>query len=177
MEVVMSQVRVVQSDALRSERLVPLEPVCVVTGNSRSTIYRMIAAGSFPKPVKTSKGRVAWREREVLAWLAALSTTSPPPAIAPDAAVPDPNGAAHAPNGQEAVRQPRELPGGSDPPSETPKRPADRSKRVIAVLNDRWRVPMMRCNGSCKIARADRPQRAPAGAAAAIPERATPLPG
>ena len=57
---------------LLAERLVPLRVLCAVTGLSRSTVYRMVAAGAFPKPVKISKGRVAWREREVLAWLASV---------------------------------------------------------------------------------------------------------
>jgi prophage regulatory protein len=61
-----------ENSALLSERLVSLTPVCESTGLSRSTIYRLIANGDFPKPVKISKGRVAWREREVLAWLASV---------------------------------------------------------------------------------------------------------
>lgn len=39
----------------------------------------------------------------------------------------------------EAVGQPQEVGPGTDAPKAT-KRPADRSKPVIAVLNDRWRV-------------------------------------
>ena len=58
--------------ALLAERLVPLRVVCFVTGLSRSTIYRMIGAGTFPRPVKISKARIAWRESEVLAWLASV---------------------------------------------------------------------------------------------------------
>ena len=38
-----------------------------------------------------------------------------------------------------AVRQPQEVLPGTDAPKAT-KRPADRSKPVLAVLNDRWRV-------------------------------------
>ncbi len=42
-----------------------------ITGLSRSTIYREVAAGRFPKPVKlTSKGtRVAWIVTEVYEWM------------------------------------------------------------------------------------------------------------
>jgi prophage regulatory protein len=61
-----------QHAALLAERLVSLSVVCKATGLSRSTIYRLVADGDFPKPVKPSKGRVAWREREVLAWLASV---------------------------------------------------------------------------------------------------------
>ena len=39
----------------------------------------------------------------------------------------------------EAVRQPQEVRPGTDAPKATRRR-ADRSKPVIAVLNDRWRV-------------------------------------
>ncbi len=73
----MTQVPLAESETLLAERLVPLRTVCAVTGLSRSTIYRNVADGSFPKPVSNSKGRVAWREREVLAWLASLSATRP----------------------------------------------------------------------------------------------------
>ncbi len=64
--------------ALLAEQLVPLRIVCGVTGLSRSTVYRMVAAGAFPKPVKISQARVAWREREVHAWLASLNCMIPP---------------------------------------------------------------------------------------------------
>lgn len=36
---------------------------------SRSTIYRMVQAGTFPKPVKIGKRASAWRESDVLAWI------------------------------------------------------------------------------------------------------------
>ena len=58
--------------ALLAERLVPLRVVCAVTGLSRSTIYRMVGAGTFPRPVKISKARIAWRESEVMAWVASV---------------------------------------------------------------------------------------------------------
>lgn len=68
------------TETLLSERLVPLRTVCIVMGLSRSTVYRMIAADAFPKPVKISRARVAWREREVQAWLASLDGVIPPAA-------------------------------------------------------------------------------------------------
>jgi len=40
-----------------------------VTSLSRSTIYDLIQKGSFPKPVRLGPNRVAWRERDVIAWL------------------------------------------------------------------------------------------------------------
>jgi prophage regulatory protein len=38
------------------------------TGLSRSEIYRRIAAGTFPQPVKLGERATAWPEREVTAW-------------------------------------------------------------------------------------------------------------
>jgi prophage regulatory protein len=35
---------------------------------SRSTLQSMIAEGLFPKPVRVSRGRVAWSEAEIAAW-------------------------------------------------------------------------------------------------------------
>lgn len=41
------------------------------TGLSRSTIYAMMAKGTFPKPIQLSKRSVGWADDEVLAWLQA----------------------------------------------------------------------------------------------------------
>lgn len=41
------------------------------TGLSRSSIYAMMAEGSFPKPVRIGKRAVAWRSSEVHAWIEA----------------------------------------------------------------------------------------------------------
>lgn len=40
-----------------------------ITGLSRSTLYAMMADGSFPKPVKLGKRAVGWREVDIAAWL------------------------------------------------------------------------------------------------------------
>ncbi|MDE0589407.1 AlpA family transcriptional regulator [Halocynthiibacter sp. C4] len=40
-----------------------------LVGLSRSTIYAMIAEGTFPKPVKLGKRAVGWRQSDVMAWL------------------------------------------------------------------------------------------------------------
>ena len=39
------------------------------TGLSRSTIYRLEAAGDFPRRVKLSQGTVAWHEEQVDEWM------------------------------------------------------------------------------------------------------------
>jgi prophage regulatory protein len=41
------------------------------TGQSTSTIYAAMAAGTFPRPIKLSAGCVGWVEREVGDWILA----------------------------------------------------------------------------------------------------------
>ena len=56
-------------------RMLPLKQVIHYTGLSSTTIYDMLDKKSkrydctFPTQVKLSKGRVAWVESEVAAWL------------------------------------------------------------------------------------------------------------
>lgn len=45
--------------------------VRALTTLSRATRWRMARSGTFPKPIKISTGRIAWREADVLAWLSA----------------------------------------------------------------------------------------------------------
>ncbi|MEQ6435413.1 AlpA family transcriptional regulator [Comamonas sp. w2-DMI] len=51
-------------------RLIRLTHVTEVTGLRRSTIYKYIATGGFPKPVPLGGGRVAWIEQEIQDWIA-----------------------------------------------------------------------------------------------------------
>lgn len=51
--------------------LLDLETVVTATSLSRSTIYRLIAARTFPQPIKISARRVAWRSADLAAWLEA----------------------------------------------------------------------------------------------------------
>ena len=39
-------------------------------GLSRATIYRLVAAGTFPKPVRVSDSRIAWPESWLDKWMA-----------------------------------------------------------------------------------------------------------
>ncbi|MGR3494070.1 helix-turn-helix transcriptional regulator [Citreimonas sp.] len=41
-----------------------------ITGLSRSTIYRLMSNGEFPKPIKLTGRAVAWPESRISAWLA-----------------------------------------------------------------------------------------------------------
>lgn len=45
-----------------------LPQVLAWTGLGRSTIYRMVAHESFPRPVRLSAGAVGWRRRDVETW-------------------------------------------------------------------------------------------------------------
>ena len=57
--------------------LLRLPSVLRLTGLGRSTLYRLIAACSFPAPVRLSKRAVAWRASEVEVWSQSRPTTRP----------------------------------------------------------------------------------------------------
>jgi prophage regulatory protein len=47
------------------------------TGYGKSSIYALMQAGKFPKPVKMAGGgAVAWRASEIQAWIAAQGTAA-----------------------------------------------------------------------------------------------------
>jgi prophage regulatory protein len=52
-------------------RLIRLKDVKHVTGLGRSTIYKYIEEGTFPKSVSLGERAVAWVESEVLDWVMA----------------------------------------------------------------------------------------------------------
>jgi prophage regulatory protein len=45
--------------------------VCEITGLKTSTLYEMMQAGAFPRPVRISKRLVVWPESDVAAWQSA----------------------------------------------------------------------------------------------------------
>ena len=51
-----------------------IQAVIRVTGLSRSTLYRLIADESFPRPVRLGPRAVAWRRSDIDAWGEARST-------------------------------------------------------------------------------------------------------
>ena len=55
---------------VRSCRLVRLPEVLHRTGLSRSTVYRRMELGQFPKPYPLSSRIVAWAETEIDQWIA-----------------------------------------------------------------------------------------------------------
>ena len=50
-------------------RLIKLKDVMCVTGLGRSTVYKYVASGEFPKPVSLGVRAVAWVEEEVQEWV------------------------------------------------------------------------------------------------------------
>jgi prophage regulatory protein len=49
--------------------LLKLPDVLAQTSMSKTSLYREIAAGRFPKPCRIGAKRVAWVEAEVTAWV------------------------------------------------------------------------------------------------------------
>lgn len=57
-------------------RLLGVRDVLFRVGFSRTHLWRLVAAGEFPAPLKFGR-RVYWPEAEVEAWLAAVIATAP----------------------------------------------------------------------------------------------------
>ena len=57
------------TETRRVTRLIRLPEVQHRVGLGRSTIYRWMAEGKFPKPVQLGGYTVAWSEEEVDAWI------------------------------------------------------------------------------------------------------------
>jgi predicted DNA-binding transcriptional regulator AlpA len=53
----------------RDEFFITVKEVCRLTTLAKSQIYRLEAAGGFPKRVVLGPGRVAWANSEVIAWM------------------------------------------------------------------------------------------------------------
>lgn len=51
------------------DRIIRIQTVLDQTGLSRSTLYRKIAAGTFPQQVKISQRCAGWRQSTVTEWL------------------------------------------------------------------------------------------------------------
>jgi len=50
-------------------RLLKLEDVLRQTNLSKPTIYRLMNTGQFPRPLKLSPNRVAWKSADVDDWI------------------------------------------------------------------------------------------------------------
>ena len=54
-----------------ADRLLRLSEVVARTALGRTTIYRKMGEGTFPRPLKIGARAVRWPESEIEAWLAA----------------------------------------------------------------------------------------------------------
>ena len=52
-------------------RILRMKMVIEITGLARSTVYKYIAEGIFPKPITLGGRSVGWVESEVFAWIQA----------------------------------------------------------------------------------------------------------
>ena len=50
-------------------RLLRLRQVLEITGLCKSQLYRLLAAGKFPKPVRVGPRTVRWTLESILAWI------------------------------------------------------------------------------------------------------------
>ena len=62
----MAHIHTLPDSALTLERL---PQVKARTGLSRSEIYRKVALGDFPSPIKLGQRASAWPEHEITAWI------------------------------------------------------------------------------------------------------------
>ena len=58
------------------DRLLRRDAVQAATGLSKATIYRLIASGDFPAPIKIGLRAVAWPLSSILSWIEAKKAES-----------------------------------------------------------------------------------------------------
>jgi prophage regulatory protein len=51
------------------DMLLRIDTVCTITGLSIATVYRLLAKGDFPRPLKITSHARAWRLSEVMDWI------------------------------------------------------------------------------------------------------------
>ena len=56
-------------DGIESRRLIRLPEVLWLTGLSRSTLYKMVSGGRFPRQVEMGDKARGWRLRDVVLWI------------------------------------------------------------------------------------------------------------
>jgi len=54
---------------MSSTKLLRLPTICEICGLSKSTIYKLVAAGSFPAPVQIGVRAVAWDSTQIDLWI------------------------------------------------------------------------------------------------------------
>ena len=54
---------------MQAPQIVKRPEVEAATGLSRSSLYRLAAAGEFPRPIRLGPRAVGWRADEIAAWI------------------------------------------------------------------------------------------------------------
>jgi prophage regulatory protein len=54
---------------MSNQRLIRLKEVIYLTGLTRSSIYRLMAIGSFPKQIKVGERCIAWSYEQIESWV------------------------------------------------------------------------------------------------------------
>ena len=57
------------------DRLLRRREVEKITGMSRSSIYRLMQEGEFPKPVRVDPTAVRWKSSDIIAWIESRPVT------------------------------------------------------------------------------------------------------
>lgn len=66
----MGTARIGRKGEVMTETLVRVKAVMAATGYSRSSLYALMKAGKFPRPVRLAGGgAVAWKTSEVQRWI------------------------------------------------------------------------------------------------------------
>ncbi|MBW2187323.1 MAG: AlpA family phage regulatory protein [Deltaproteobacteria bacterium] len=58
-----------------TKRLLRIKQVLEIIPLGKSTVWKMVAEGKFPQPIKLSERCTAWRESDVVAWMDGLTTS------------------------------------------------------------------------------------------------------
>lgn len=66
----------IQIKTENTNRILRLREVMQTVGLGRSSIYRLIHKGTFPRPIKLSERAVGWNAGAVSEWLAERQQTS-----------------------------------------------------------------------------------------------------
>ena len=72
------------------DRVLPWSQVKVITGLSRTTIWRLQKTGDFPASVQVSPNRVGWWQSQLLQWKLTRTPRRLPPPSRPPAVSPPP---------------------------------------------------------------------------------------
>ena len=57
---------------VKLDRMMRISEVIDVLGVSRSTLYRMVAGGGFPRPVRVGQRATRWRQSDIQQWMDSL---------------------------------------------------------------------------------------------------------